>query len=208
MTSIPRRGVCLVIAAPSGAGKTAITRALLAQENELMVSVSATTRAPRPGERDGVDYHFRDRAAFDAMAAEGALLEWAEVFSRFYGTPRAPVVDALARGHDMVFDIDWQGFRQLRAALPGDVTGVFILPPSLPALEVRLRARGGDDPAEIARRMAKARDEIGHWAEFDHVVVNDDFEQAVAAVRAVLHAARLATTRQPGLASFVAGLVR
>ena len=208
MTCIPRRGVCLVIAAPSGAGKTAITRALLAQENELMVSVSATTRAPRAGERDGVDYHFRDRAAFDAMVAEGALLEWAEVFGRFYGTPRAPVVDTLGRGRDMVFDIDWQGFRHLRAALPGDVTGVFILPPSLPALEARLRARGGDDPAEIARRMAKARDEIGHWAEFDHVVVNDDFEQAVAAVRAVLHAARLATARQPGLATFVAGLVR
>jgi guanylate kinase len=208
MSSIPRRGVCLVIAAPSGAGKTAITRALLAQENEVMVSVSATTRAPRPGERDGVHYHFRDRAAFDAMVAEGALLEWAEVFGRFYGTPRAPVEQALAAGRDMVFDIDWQGHRQLRAALPGDVVGVFVLPPSLPALEGRLRARGGDDAAEIARRMGKARDEIGHWAEFDHVIVNDDFEPAVAAVRAVLHAARLATARQPGLAGFVAGLVQ
>jgi guanylate kinase len=208
MSSIPRRGVCLVIAAPSGAGKTAITRALLAQENELMVSVSATTRAPRPGERDGVHYHFRDRAAFETMVADGALLEWAEVFGRLYGTPRAPVEQALAAGRDMVFDIDWQGHQQLRRALPGDVTGVFVLPPSLPALEARLRARGGDDAAEIARRMAKARDEIGHWAEFDHVIVNDDFEQAVAAVRAVLHAARLATLRQPGLAGFVAGLVR
>jgi guanylate kinase len=208
MNSIPRRGVCLVIAAPSGAGKTAITRALLAQEHELMVSVSATTRAPRPGERDGVHYHFRDQAAFDAMVAEGALLEWAQVFGRCYGTPRAPVEQALAGGRDMVFDIDWQGYRQLRAALPGDVTGVFVLPPSLPALEGRLRARGGDDAAEIARRMAKARDEIGHWGEFEHVIVNDDFEQAVAAVRAVLHAARLATARQPGLAAFVAGLVR
>jgi guanylate kinase len=208
MSSIPRRGVCLVIAAPSGAGKTAITRALLAQEHELMVSVSATTRAPRPGERDGVHYHFRDQAAFDAMVAEGALLEWAQVFGRCYGTPRAPVEQALDGGRDMVFDIDWQGYRQLRAALPGDVTGVFVLPPSLPALEGRLRARGGDDAAEIARRMAKARDEIGHWGEFEHVIVNDDFEQAVAAVRAVLHAARLATARQPGLAAFVAGLVR
>jgi guanylate kinase len=186
MSSIPRRGVCLVIAAPSGAGKTAITRALLAQEHELMVSVSATTRAPRPGERDGVHYHFRDQAAFDAMVAEGALLEWARVFGRSYGTPRAPVEQALTAGRDMVFDIDWQ----------------------LPALEGRLRARGGDDAAEIARRMAKARDEIAHWSEFEHVIVNDDFEQAVAAVRAVLHAARLATTRQPGLAAFVAGLVK
>ncbi len=207
MSSIPRRGVCLVISAPSGAGKTAITRALLAQENELMVSVSATTRAPRPGERDGVHYHFRDKASFDAMVAEGALLEWAEVFGRFYGTPRAPVEQALSAGRDMVFDIDWQGHQQLRAALPGDVTGVFVLPPSLPALEARLRARGGDDAAEIARRMAKAHDEIGHWAEFDHVVVNDDFEQAVASVRAVLHAARLATARQPGLQAFVGGLI-
>jgi guanylate kinase len=208
MSSIPRRGVCLVIAAPSGAGKTAITRALLAQEHELMVSVSATTRAPRPGERDGVHYHFCDQTAFDAMVAEGALLEWAYVFGRCYGTPRAPVEQALAAGRDMVFDIDWQGHRQLRAALPGDVVGVFVLPPSLPALEGRLRGRGGDDAAEIARRMGKARDEIGHWAEFDHVIVNDDFEQAVAAVRAVLHAARLTTARQPGLAGFVAGLVK
>jgi guanylate kinase len=208
MSSIPRRGVCLVIAAPSGAGKTAITRALLAQEPALSVSVSATTRAPRPGERDGVHYHFLDQAAFEAMVAEGALLEWAQVFGRSYGTPRAPVEHALASGRDMVFDIDWQGYRQLRAALPGDVTGVFVLPPSRPALEGRLRARGGDDAAEIARRMAKARDEIGHWGEFEHVIVNDDFEQAVAAVRAVLHAARLATARQPGLAAFVAGLVR
>jgi guanylate kinase len=208
MSSIPRRGVCLVIAAPSGAGKTAITRALLAQENALMVSVSATTRAPRPGERDGVHYHFRDKAAFDAMVADGALLEWAEVFGRFYGTPRAPVEQALAAGRDMVFDIDWQGHRQLCAALPGDVVGVFVLPPSLPALEGRLRARGGDDAAEIARRMSKARDEIAHWGEFDHVIVNDDFEHAVAAVRAILHAARLTTPRQPGLPAFVAGLVR
>jgi guanylate kinase len=206
MTGIARRGVCLVIAAPSGAGKTAITRALLAQEKELSVSVSATTRAPRPGERDGVHYHFRDRAAFDAMVADGALLEWAEVFGRFYGTPRAPVEQALAAGRDMVFDIDWQGHRQLRTALPGDVVGVFVLPPSLSVLEARLRDRGSDDPAEIARRMGKARDEIGHWAEFDHVIVNDDFEQAVEAARAVLHAARLATARQPGLTGFVAGL--
>jgi guanylate kinase len=208
MTAIPRRGVCLVIAAPSGAGKTALARALLAHEPGLGVSVSVTTRPPRPGERDGTDYHFRDQTAFDAMVADGALLEWARVFDRCYGTPRAPVEQALAAGADMVFDIDWQGYRQLRAALPGDVAGVFVLPPSLEALEARLRGRGGDDAAEIARRMAKARAEIGHWAEFDHVVVNDDFDAAFAAVRAVLHAARLATARQAGLGAFVAALTR
>ena len=154
MSGIARRGVCLVLAAPSGAGKTAIADALLAREPDLRRSVSVTTRAPRPGEADGVHYHFRDQAAFDRMVAAGELLEWARVLGRHcYGTPRAPVEQALAAGHDMVFDIDWQGHRQLRAALPGDVVGVFILPPTLAALEGRLRGRSGDDAAEIARRM-------------------------------------------------------
>ena len=131
------------------------------------------------------------------------MLEWAEVFSRRYGTPRAPVERALAAGRDVAFDIDWQGHRKLREALPGDVLSVFILPPSLEALESRLRARGGDDAAEIARRMAAARSEISHWAEFDHVIVNDDLDHAIDAVRSVLHAGRVATTRQPGLQGFV-----
>ncbi len=191
-----RRGVCLVIAAPSGAGKSTITRALLACEPLLSLSVSATTRAPRPGEQDGVHYHFVDAARFDAMLAEGALLEHARVFGRAYGTPRAPVEAALRDGRDVVFDIDWQGWRQLRAALPGDTVGVFVLPPSLAALQARLVSRAGDDDAEIARRMQAARDEIAHWAEFDHVVVNDELERCVAEVRAVLHAARTATKRQ------------
>ena len=204
---ITRRGVCLVVAAPSGAGKSTITRALLATEPALSLSVSATTRAPRPNEQDGVHYHFRSPSEFAAMAERGDLLEWATVFGRSYGTPRAPVEAALASGRDVVFDIDWQGHRQLRAALPGDVVGVFVLPPSLAALQSRLQGRGGDSPAEIERRMAAARGELAHWAEFDHVLVNHDLAEAVAAVRAVLHAARCARARQPGLAGFVAGLV-
>ncbi len=198
-----RRGICLVVAAPSGAGKSTITRALLATEPRLSLSVSATTRAPRTGEREGVHYFFRTPSEFRGMVDRGELLEWAEVFGRRYGTPRAPVQQALAEGRDVVFDIDWQGYRQLRAALPDDVAGVFILPPSIGALESRLRARGDGDPADVARRMAAARAEIAHWREFDHVVINDDLEQATLAVRSVLHAARVATARQPGLAAFV-----
>lgn len=206
MSSVARRGLCLVIAAPSGAGKSSITRALLAEELGLALSVSVTTRAPRPGEREGVHYHFRDQAVFDTMAASGSLLEWARVFGRSYGTPRAPVEAALARGQDVMFDIDWQGHRKLRAALPGDVVSVFILPPSLADLESRLRARGADDGAEIARRMTAARAEIAHWPEFDHVIVNDRLAAAVGAVQSVLCAARLATLRQTGLGTFVASL--
>ena len=207
MNSLRRRGVCLVVAAPSGAGKSTITRALLATEPELSLSVSVTTRPPRPGEQDGVHYHFRTQASFDAMVAAGAMLEWATVFGRTYGTPRAPVEQALAAGRDVAFDIDWQGCRQLRAALPGDVVGVFILPPSFKALEARLRQRGGDSADEIARRMAAARSEIAHWAEFDHVVVNCDLEAAVEGVRGVLRSARCAIARQHGLPDFVASLM-
>ncbi len=207
MSDVRRRGVCLVVAAPSGAGKSTITRALLATEPELSLSISATTRAPRPGEQDGVHYHFRSQAGFDAMVADGAMLEWATVFGRTYGTPRAPVEQTLAAGRDIAFDIDWQGCRQLRAALPGDVVGVYVLPPSFEALEARLRGRGGDSADEIARRMDAARSEIAHWAEFDHVVVNRDLEAAVEDVRGVLHAARCTIARQPGLAAFVATLM-
>jgi guanylate kinase len=207
MSVVARRGVCLVLAAPSGAGKTAIAEALLASEPDLRQSVSVTTRRSRPGEIDGVHYRFCDQAAFDRMVAAGELLEWARVLNRHcYGTPRAPVEQALGDGQDMVFDIDWQGHRQLRAALPGDVVGVFILPPTLAALEGRLRSRSPEDMAEIARRMQQARNEIRHWPEFDHVVVNDDFDRAVASVRAVLHAARLVTERQTGLLGFVRDL--
>ena len=203
---IARRGICLVLAAPSGAGKTAITNALVAGEPTLSRSVSVTTRAPRPGEIDGTHYHFLSEAAFAEAERSGALLEWARVLrgTHAYGTPRAPVEAALAEGRDLVFDIDWQGHQALRAKLPGDVVGVFILPPDLAVLEARLRARGGDNDAEIARRMSVARDEISHWAEFDHVVLNNDLSRAVAEVRAILHAARLSSVRQIGLPEFVA----
>jgi guanylate kinase len=205
-TGPARRGLGLVIAAPSGAGKSSIARTLLREEGDLHPSVSVTTRPPRPGEEEGVHYFFRTQAEFDVLAAAGGLLEWATVFGRSYGTPRAPVDRALADGRDIVFDIDWQGHRQLRAALPGDIVSVYVLPPSLAALEERIRARGDRDGAEIARRMDAARAEISHWHEFDHVVINDSFEHAVAAVRAVLNAARSAIGRQSGLADFVARL--
>jgi len=199
-----------VLSAPSGAGKTAITDELVASEPELERSISVTTRPPRGNEIDGVHYHFVSEPAFSRMEQDGALLEWARVLQgrHAYGTPRAPVEVALAAGHDVVFDIDWQGHQALRDKLPGDVVGVFVLPPDLSALEVRLRARAGDDLPEIARRMTVARDEIGHWKEFDHVVVNDDLPTAVASVRAILHASRAATARLPGLKAFVDGLVR
>jgi guanylate kinase len=207
MNAILRRGLCLVIAAPSGGGKGAITQALLAGEDELSLSVSVTTRPPRGDERDGVHYHFIDQPHFDAMVEAGALLEYARVFGRnCYGTPRAPVQEALAAGRDVIFDIDWQGYRQLRDALPGDVVGVFLLPPSMAELERRLRGRGTDTPAEIAERMATAHNEISHWTEFDHVVLNDDFAATLAAIRAILLAARLRTDRQTGIADFVARL--
>lgn len=208
MTGIARRGLCLVLSAPSGAGKTAIADALMAREPQLRRSVSATTRAPRPGEVDGVQYHFVSEAAFTAMDRDGALLEWARVLAgtHAYGTPRAPVEAALAAGDDVIFDIDWQGFRLLRAALPGDVLGVFILPPGLDDLEKRLRSRAGDTPAEIDRRMRLAHDEISHCREFDHVVVNDRLEAAVEDVVYILRAARLATARLVGLEGFVAAM--
>ncbi|MBY0335797.1 MAG: guanylate kinase [Acetobacteraceae bacterium] len=203
-----RRGLCLVLTAASGAGKSSVSRALLAVEPALSLSVSATTRAPRPGEVEGKHYFFRDAATFEAMAANGELLEHAEVFGRRYGTPRAPVEQALAEGLDVLFDIDWQGHRQLRAALPGDVVGVHLLPPSLAELERRLLRREQDDPQEVARRMAAARDEIAHWTECDHVLVNRDFDRTVAEVRAILHAARTHRSRQPDLPAFVEALLR
>lgn len=202
---IAREPFCLVIAAPSGAGKTSVTRALLEQEPDLRLSISITTRAIRPGETDGVHYHFRDQASFDATVAEGGFLEHAGVFGHSYGSPRAPVDAWLAEGHDVVFDIDWQGHRLVRAALPGRVVGVFILPPSRAALTARLSGRG-DPPDAIAKRMAQADAEMSHAGEFDHVVVNDDFAATVAAVRAILHAQRLARPRLPGLEGFLAGM--
>lgn len=208
MTQLPRRGVCLVISAPSGAGKSTIANALRASEPTLRHSISVTTRSPRPGEVEGVHYHFRDIAEFRRMAADGELLEWAEVFGRGYGTPRAPVEEALDAGHDMVFDIDWQGHRLLRAALPDDVVSLFVLPPSLEELERRLNKRASDHPEEIARRMKAALDEISHWSEFDHTIINSDLDTAISQARSVLTAARLATRRQRNLLDMVASFSR
>jgi guanylate kinase len=208
MIEIARRGVCLVLAAPSGAGKTAIAEALLATEPRLERSISVTTRGRRPAEIDGVHYHFLTEEGFQQALRENALLEWARVLqgTHAYGTPRAPVEAALAEGRDVVFDIDWQGHRQLREKLPADVVSVFVLPPNIAALRSRLVGRAGDHGEEIERRMRVARDEIRHWVDFDHVVVNDNLATATETVRAVLHAARSATSRLVALPDFVAGL--
>ncbi len=184
-----------MVAAPSGAGKSTLLRSVMADEPDLVASVSVTTRQMRAGEREGVDYYYRGEADFRRMVADGAMLEHATVFGRRYGTPRDKVEAVLRSGRDVALDIDWQGWRQLRAALPGDSVGVFVLPPSLAALESRLRQRASDDAEERARRMAEARSEISHWAEFDHVVINDVFEVCVAEIRAVLRAARCAFSR-------------
>jgi guanylate kinase len=208
MIEIVRRGVCLVLSAPSGAGKTAIAEALLASEPVLERSISVTTRDRRPTEVDGVHYHFLTEDGFERAVREKALLEWARVLQGqyAYGTPRAPVERALAEGRDVVFDIDWQGHRQLREKLPGDVVSVFVLPPNVMALRARLVGRAGDHSVEIERRMRVARDEIRHWVDFDHVVVNEDLPTATETVRAVLYAARSRTSRLVGLQGFVAGL--
>lgn len=203
-----RRGVCLVLSSAPGVGKTSVSRALLEMEPELALSISATTRPRRPGELDGVHYFFKTEAEFDAMVAGGDLLEYARFLNRSYGTPRAAVESALAAGRDVLFDIEWQGHLQLREKLPGDVVGIHLLPPSLAELERRLRGRAQESEAEIARRLDIARAEISHWSDFDHVVVNRDFDRTVAEVRAILHAARSARARQPGLPAFVADLLR
>lgn len=204
---IARRGLLLVLSSPSGGGKTSIGRALRVTDPNLGLSVSLTTRPPREGETDGKDYHFVDEAAFLAAVREGRLIEHAEVFGARYGTPRAPVEQALAEGRDLLFDIDWQGTRQLREALPEDVVSVFILPPSMAELERRLRARRLDDEATVTRRMSRAATEIAHWDEYGYVIVNRDFDLSVASVRSILAAERLKRSRQTGLAHFVAGLL-
>jgi guanylate kinase len=189
-----RRGMCLVLAAPSGAGKTSLSRALLEGDDWMSLSVSATTRAPRPGEVDGVHYYFKSPEQFAAMVEAGAFLEHATVFGRRYGTPRAPVEAALAAGRDILFDIDWQGFRQLRAALPRDVVGVFIRTRDVEDLRARLVARG-DDAATVERRMEEAESELAHQKEFDFIIENTDFVTALSDLRAIRRACRLATSR-------------
>jgi guanylate kinase len=196
----------LVLSSPSGAGKTTLSRTLLAQERGIELSISVTTRPRRRGEVDGRHYHFIERTQFDRMARAGELLEHAEVFGNLYGTPRNPVEKALKSGRDVLFDIDWQGTQQLREKMPQDLVSVFVLPPSIPELERRLHTRAQDDDKVIRERMAKAGGEMTHWAEYDYVVVNRKFDQAFAQVRAILAAERLRRERQTGLSAFVRGL--
>jgi guanylate kinase len=200
---IRRRGFLLVLSSPSGAGKTTITRRLIACDPALSLSVSVTTRPPRAEEIDGRDYRFIDRARFDAMVAAGDLLEHATVFGHSYGTPRQPIEEALAAGHDIVTDIDWQGTQQLAASVPHDLVTIFILPPSTAALEQRLRTRAQDTDAVVAARMAKSAEEMSHWSEYDYIIVNADLDDSVEQAQAIVRAERLKRTRQPGLADFV-----
>ena len=200
---IQRRGLMLVLSSPSGAGKTTISRRLLEIEPNLVLSISATTRAKRPSETDGVDYHFVDHPEFDRMVQAREFLEYAKVFDHQYGTPRAPVEDSLKAGRDVLFDIDWQGTQQLAQAAREDLVSVFILPPSTAALEQRLKTRAQDSADVVAKRMAKAADEMSHWAEYDYIIVNDDLEVSIQRVRAILLAERLKRKRQVGLAEFV-----
>ncbi|MEM8752544.1 MAG: guanylate kinase [Pseudomonadota bacterium] len=204
-----RRGLLFILSSPSGAGKSTISRRLLNSDPSLSFSVSATTRAPRAKERDGVDYHFRSRDEFAAMVGSGRMLEHAEVFGNLYGTPRAPVEAAIDAGRDVIFDVDWQGAQQIaNSSLRDCVVQVFILPPSIAALEARLRARGQDSDEVIAGRMAKAQAEISHWGEYGYVLINEDLDACAAEVEAILKAERLRRDRRLGLNAFVQRLNR
>ena len=200
---VERRGLMFVLSSPSGAGKTTLSRMLVAETPELEMSVSATTRQMRPGEIEGRDYYFVDRPKFDAMIAADEFLEWANVFDNRYGTPRAPVDAALAAGRDVLFDIDWQGTQQLRSRAPNDVVSVFILPPSVQALEHRLHTRAQDSDEVIRGRMRKAGDEMSRFDAYDYIVVNDNIGMAFESVRAILRAEQLKRARQIGLDAFV-----
>ena len=200
----PRRGLMFVLSSPSGAGKTTMSKRLLVDDEQIILSVSVTTRPPRTGEVDGRDYHFVDNAKFDELLATNELLEWAIVFGHRYGTPRARVQEALHAGRDVLFDIDWQGTQQLQQTESGsDLVRVFILPPSMSELERRLRSRGTDTETVIAHRMRRAATEISHWGEYDYILINDDADLCLHEIRAILKAERLARRRQLGLASFV-----
>jgi guanylate kinase len=207
--TMARKGLLLILSSPSGAGKSTLTRMLMGWDATMRFSVSATTRAPRPGEQDGREYYFRTRAEFEAMVADGQMLEHAEVFGNLYGTPRGPVEDAMREGRDTVFDIDWQGGQQIRnSALGRDVVSIFVLPPSIAELDRRLNDRAQDSAEVIAGRMAKSRDEISHWAEYDYVLINDDLDATFAQLQTILQTERMRRDRQPGLADFVRQLNR
>lgn len=203
-----RRGVLLALSSPSGAGKTTLSKRLLSQNPDVVLSVSATTREARPGEVDGQDYNFLSVEDFKAKIEDGYFFEWAEVFGRYYGTPKTPVLEAVEEGRDVVFDIDWQGAQALAEQAPEDTVRVFILPPSLALLEDRLRKRGQDSSEIIRSRMARAKDEISHWHEYDYVIVNDDFARALEKLNQILHAERLKRSRHPWLEGFVDAIMQ
>jgi guanylate kinase len=205
-SAVQRRGLMLVLSSPSGAGKTTLSRQLLDNDKQIQLSVSCTTRQKRPGERDGVDYRFVDTATFRGMIERKQFLEYAEVFGNYYGTPKAPVDEALATGRDVLFDIDWQGTQQLRDKGRADLVTVFILPPSTRDLEKRLLTRAQDPKEIVAQRMAKAADEMSHWAEYDYVVVNSDIATSLSNLKAILTAERLKRERLVGMSGFVKGL--
>jgi guanylate kinase len=200
---ILRRGLMLVFSSPSGAGKSTISKAILGIHENLAMSISATTRPIRPGEVDGKDYIFIDQAKFDQMVERRELLEYATVFENSYGTPRAPVEEALSHGHDVMFDVDWQGTQQLKQNAREDLVSIFILPPTIVELERRLYARAQDTAEVVKGRMAKATSEMSHWAEYDYVIINHDLDESVKQVEAILAAERLRRDRRIGLGEFV-----
>ena len=206
-STLARRGLMFILSSPSGAGKTTISRMLLGADDEIKLSVSVTTRPPRPGEVDGVHYYFVDEDEFDRMVEEDDFYEWAHVFGHRYGTPKGRIRNALKEGQDFLFDIDWQGTQQLFQKDQQDVVRVFILPPSLKELHDRLRGRGTDSDEVIAGRMERARAEISHWDGYDYVVINDDVEECYGKVREILEAERMKRQRQTGLIGFVRGLM-
>ena len=205
--TIRRRGLMLVLSSPSGAGKSTIARNLLESDSGFELSVSVTTRPRRPSEIEGVHYHFRTRREFEVLRDSDQLLEWAEVHGNYYATPRAPAEQAISEGRDMLFDIDWQGAKQLREKILADLVSVFILPPSMAELKARLQRRAEDSASTIETRLTNARNEIEHWREYDYVVVNRDLDQAFAQVRAIVTAERLRRDRNPGLFDYVTGLL-
>lgn len=205
--TLNRRGLLLILSSPSGAGKSTLAKRLMAWDPTIRFSVSATTRPARPGEVEGQDYYFRSHDEFRALVEDGGMLEHAEVFGNYYGSPKAPVEQAMREGRDTLFDIDWQGGQQIRnSSLGRDVVSIFVLPPSIAELERRLRGRAQDSDEVIASRMEKSRDEISHWAEYDYVLVNEDIDIAEAELKVILSAERLRRDRQPALPDFVRGL--
>ncbi|MEA3058986.1 MAG: guanylate kinase [Sphingomonadales bacterium] len=202
-----RRGLLIVLSSPSGAGKTTISRMLLESDGDIMMSISATTRPMRPGEVEGIDYHFVDDQEFDRMVEDGEFAEWAYVFDHRYGSPKEPIKEALKVGHDILFDIDWQGTQQLRGAFGTDLVRIFVLPPSMQELERRLRSRGTDSEDVIESRMRRAASEIGHWGEYDYVLINEDMDSCLDEVRTIIDAERLRRDRRPYLFDFVRRLV-